>query len=336
MVWGFPFGKVTDTALPLAIRAAFAIFVMGMAYGGVVEQNLVILNLCQFTMVFHDSCDYGLQEVFVAAFIDLLKGMSFEFMFGFTLVFRPRSLRFELFGFCPPSIPGEMYQAHHKNEFINERGNKDYYSAWRKPWPYGEKGRALVNWMEIRPETQKVAERQKELYIKGAQYAKEQDLKKSQALAKEVEALMSVEEVDRQLKREDMRRANQMHEQTKMNALELLKTTLENVNTELEADVRAAEAMVPDTETAIKAEVKAVKRHANARANEVGPGFFDRRIFYRKATRKKKLAAMKAIRCVWWIMIMRGSLSPPPPAQIDHIFLRFAWGTGTKQQRMWR
>ena len=294
----FPIGKLMDATLPVAIRAAFGIFVISMAYYGALEQKLVIVNLCQFTMVFHDTCDFELHEILISAFIDLLKGMAFEFLFGFTLVFRPRFLRFELFGFCPPSIPGEMYQAHHKTEIINERGNKDYVSAWKKPWGYGDKGRSLVNWMEIRPETQKVAERQKELYIKGAEYAKEQDLKKSQALAKEVEALMSVEEVDRTLKREDMRRANTMHEATKMNALELLKTTLENINTELDADVRAAEAIVPDTQADIKVEIKAVRRHANARAKEAGPGFFDRSIFFRGQGRKKKLAAVKAIRCV--------------------------------------
>lgn len=287
-----------DATLPLAIRAAFIIFVISMAYYGALEQKLVIVNLCQFTMVFHDTCDFELHEILISAIIDLLKGMAFEFLFGFTLVFRPRFLRFELFGFCPPSIPGEMYQAHHKTEIVNERGNKDYLSAWKKPWGFGDNGRALVNWMEIRPETQKVAERQKELYIKGAEYAKEQDLKKSQALAQEVEALMSIEEVDRSLKREDMRRANAMHEATKMNALELLKTTLENINVELEADVRAAEAIVPDTKADIKAEIKAVRRHANTRANEAGPGFFDRSIFFRGQGRKKKLAAVKAIRCV--------------------------------------
>lgn len=300
MAFGIPVGKFMDMTLPLAIRAAFIIFVLGMAYGAALEQKLVILNLCQFTMIFHDRCDFGLDEIFVAAFIDLLKGMAFEFMFGFTLVFRPRWLRWEVFGFCPPSIPGEMYQAHHKTEFINERGNTDYMSAWKKPWGYGTKGRALVNWMEIRPETQKVAERQKELYIKGAEYAKEQDQKKSQALAKEVEALMSVEEVDRGHKRQDMMRANQMHEATKINALELLKTTLENINNQRDEDVRAAEAIVPDVRADIKAEIKAVQRHANGRANEAGPGFFDRSIFFRGKGRKRKLMAVQAIRCVLW------------------------------------
>ena len=298
MILGFPYGKFMDLVLPLAIRAAFCIFVLGMAYGAWSEQRLVILNLCMYTDAFHDGCDETdeLDEITLAAIIDLLKGMFFEFVFGFTLIFRPRWMRFELFGFCPPSIPGEMYSAHHRVEFINERGNTDYLSAWKKPWTFGDKGRALVNWMEIRPETKKVAERQKELYIKGAEYAKEQDKKKSIALAKEVDSLMSVEEVDRQLLRTDMKRANQMHEATKLNALELLKTTLENINNELTADVQAAEDVVPNVEADIKAEIKAVRRDANLRANEAGPGFFDRGIFFNGQGRKTKLAAVKAIR----------------------------------------
>jgi hypothetical protein len=230
MVAGLPFGKATDMFLPLAIRGAVFIFFTGMLFYGYKEERFVILNLCRYSNISHESCDDtdDVAEVLPAATLDIMKGMAFEFIFGFTFTFRPRHMRFELFGFIPPSIPGEMYQAHKWEKVKNQRGKMEYQTTWKKPWAYGKnKEKGLVNWMEIRPgaalarfsaachsslvvivhaahsictsvnalvmnapERKKVAERQQELYLLAGEYAKEQNKKKSNALEKEVEALM--------------------------------------------------------------------------------------------------------------------------------------------------
>jgi hypothetical protein len=154
MVAGLPFGKATDMFLPLAIRGAVFIFFTGMLFYGYKEERFVILNLCRYSNISHENCDDtdDVAEVLPAATLDIMKGMAFEFIFGFTFTFRPRHMRFELFGFIPPSIPGEMYQAHKWEKVKNQRGKMEYQTTWKKPWAYGKnKEKGLVNWMEIRP-----------------------------------------------------------------------------------------------------------------------------------------------------------------------------------------